>query len=385
MKEWGDIMSNIMDYIAWRGDLDFEKAPFCEIDNLILATLSYVRLEGIPSVGFGQHQPLFKVAEQFFAMHAQEELLNDRSFAWQAPFLMQEMASAERFKEMQIGNYVNIIDEEMEVQFSIVEFILGDGTSYVAFRGTDDTLIGWKEDFYLTNGPVHAGEAAITYLNQIGMSSQRKLRIGGHSKGGYLAFYAAVGCLPKIQKRILEIYSNDGPGYTKEFIQKAKLSGQIPKFYRYIPEGSVVGLLFEYPVEPIIVKSSQKGLMQHNAFSWQLLGTKFEYAPEVHKKSLRFQAIFHEWLEGIRPEQREMVIDDFFSVLFATGATTLSELYDGGFKNLRIMAKQMEYLDPETKEIVNELIKNLMFGRTRNETKKNEVMIIEKDEEKADM
>ena len=144
-------------------------------------------------------------------------------------------------------------------------------------------------------------------------------------------------------------------------------------------------MLFEYPVEPIIVKSSQKGLMQHNAFSWQLLGTKFEYATEVHKKSLRFQAIFHEWLEGIRPEQREMVIDDFFSVLFATGATTLSELYDGGFKNLRIMAKQMEYLDPETKEIVNELIKNLMFGRTRNETKKNEVMIIEKDEEKADM
>lgn len=366
-------MGNIMDYVEWRGDLTFAQSPFNEVDNLILSCLSYVRLEGVDAIGFGQHRPLWQVSRQFFAQHEGKELLRDRSFAWQAPFLMQEMAKSRRFQDVLVGNYISIIEDKMVTQFAMLEIILGDGTSYLAFRGTDDTLTGWKEDFYLTKGGMPAGEAAVTYLNQIGSESSYDLRIGGHSKGGYLALYAAVSCLPEVQKKIIGIYSNDGPGYTAEFLSKARLSGMLSKFYRYIPEESIVGMLFEHSVHPVVVKSVQKGVLQHNGFTWEVSGPSFEYAEELSKKSKRFQFIFHDWLEGIAPEQREMVIEDFFAVLTATGASTLSEIYEGGFKNLRVMIKQIEFLHPETREIVTELIRNLMLGRVKLEEKQEEM------------
>lgn len=142
-----------MDYVEWRGDLTFAQSPFNEVDNLILSCLSYVRLEGVDAIGFGQHRPLWQVSR--------------------------------RFQDVLVENYISIIEDKMVTQFAMLEIILGDGTSYLAFRGTDDTLTGWKEDFYLTKGGMPAGEAAVTYLNQIGSESSYDLRIGGHSKGGY--------------------------------------------------------------------------------------------------------------------------------------------------------------------------------------------------------
>lgn len=152
----------------------------------------------------------------------------------------------------------------------------------------------------------------------------------------------------------------------------------LTKFYRYIPEESIVGMLFEHSVHPVVVKSVQKGVLQHNGFTWEVLGPSFEYAEELSKKSKRFHFLFHDCLDGIAPEQHEMVIEDFFAILTATGASMLSEIYEGGFKNLRVMIKQIEFLHPETREIVTELIWNLMLGRVKLEEKQGEMISIEK-------
>ena len=209
-------MGNIMDYISWRGDLTFEQSKFNEVDNLILACFSYVNLDGIPAVAEQKGIELKNLTEEFMKLHTMEELEADKSFIRLAPFMMLEMAETNRFGNSVIRNYVNEIVTEAEQQFAAVEIVLEDGTSYVSFRGTDDTIIGWKEDFNLSTGVVPAQERAVEYVRRVSENTSGMLRVGGHSKGGNLAIYGAVMC-KEAHEKIMEVYSNDGPGFSKEF------------------------------------------------------------------------------------------------------------------------------------------------------------------------
>ena len=160
-------MGNIMDYISWRGDLTFAQSPFNEVDNLILACFSYVNLDRIPAVTRQKGIELKKLVKEFKKLHTIKELEADKSFIRLAPFMMFEMAESVRFGNCVIRNYVNEIVTEAEQQFSAVEIVLDDGTSYISFRGTDDTIIGWKEDFNLSTGVVPAQERAVEYMERI--------------------------------------------------------------------------------------------------------------------------------------------------------------------------------------------------------------------------
>ena len=203
-------MGNIMDYIEWRGDLPFTQSEFNDVDNLILACFSYVNLDGIQEAASQNGIELKALTEKFLQLHTEKELKEDKSFIRFAPFMMLEMAKTERFGQCVIRNYVNEIVAEEAQQFSAVEICLSDGTSYISFRGTDDTIVGWKEDFNLSTGVVPAQERAVEYLRRIAGSLQEMVRVGGHSKGGNLAVYGAVMC-KEIHPWILQVYSNDGP------------------------------------------------------------------------------------------------------------------------------------------------------------------------------
>ena len=164
-------MGNIMDYIEWRGDLSFTQSEFNDVDNLILACFSYVNLDGIPEAASQNGIELKALTEKFLQLHTEKELKEDKSFIRFAPFMMLEMAKTERFGQCVIRNYVNEIVAEEAQQFSAVEICLSDGTSYISFRGTDDTIVGWKEDFNLSTGVVPAqercfnlGNSRFTYL-----------------------------------------------------------------------------------------------------------------------------------------------------------------------------------------------------------------------------
>lgn len=354
-------MGNIMDYISWRGDLSFEQAQFNEVDNLILACFSYVNLDGISAVTKQKGIGLKKLTKEFMKLHTMKELEADKSFIRLAPFMMMEMAKSVRFGKCVVRNYVNDIVTEAEQQFAAMEIVLEDGTSYVSFRGTDDTIIGWKEDFNLSTGVVPAQKRAIEYLQKISEHTDGMLRVGGHSKGGNLAIYGSVMC-KSAHEKILEIYSNDGPGFSREFQELPEMKEMMPKIIRIIPEYSIIGTLLEHEKEPVIVASSSKGLLQHDGFSWEVQGPALVRRDSLNKTALRFIEILHKWIDGMDTEQKRLLIDDLFATLQASGYENLSEVQSGGLKSLAAMVKRVEKFAPESRGMMQELLTAICGG-----------------------
>lgn len=354
-------MGNIMDYISWRGDLSFEQSQFNEVDNLILACFSYVNLDGISAVTKQKGIGLKKLTKEFMKLHTMKELEADKSFIRLAPFMMMEMAKSVRFGKCVVRNYVNDIVTEAEQQFAAMEIVLEDGTSYVSFRGTDDTIIGWKEDFNLSTGVVPAQKRAIEYLQKISEHTDGMLRVGGHSKGGNLAIYGSVMC-KSAHEKILEIYSNDGPGFSREFQELPETKEMMPKIIRIIPEYSIIGTLLEHEKEPVIVASSSKGLLQHDAFSWEVQGPALVRRDSLNKTALRFIEILHKWINGMDMEQKRLLIEDLFATLQASGYENLSEVQSGGLKSLAAMVKRVEKFAPESRGMMQELLTAICGG-----------------------
>ena len=354
-------MGNIMDYISWRGDLSFAQSPFNEVDNLILACFSYVNLDGIPAVSGQKGIELKKLVKEFKKLHTIKELEADKSFIRLAPFMMFEMAKSVRFGNCVIRNYVNEIVTEAEQQFSAVEIVLEDGTSYVSFRGTDDTIIGWKEDFNLSTGVVPAQERAVEYMERISDKASGMLRVGGHSKGGNLAIYGSVMC-KSAHDKILEIYSNDGPGFSKEFQESPETAEMMPKIIRIIPEYSIIGTLLEHEKQPIIVASTSRGLLQHDGFSWEVQGPGLVRRDSLNKTALRFIEILHKWIDGMDTEQKRLLIEDLFATLQASGYENLSEVQSGGIKSLAAMVKRLDKFAPESRGMMQELLTAICGG-----------------------
>ena len=354
-------MGNIMDYISWRGDLSFAQSPFNEVDNLILACFSYVNLDGIPAVSGKKGIELKKLVKEFKKLHTIKELEADKSFIRLAPFMMFEMAKSVRFGNCVIRNYVNEIVTEAEQQFSAVEIVLDDGTSYISFRGTDDTIIGWKEDFNLSTGVVPAQERAVEYMQRISDKASGMLRVGGHSKGGNLAIYGSVMC-KSVHDKILEIYSNDGPGFSKEFQESPETAEMMPKIIRIIPEYSIIGTLLEHEKQPIIVASTSRGLLQHDGFSWEVQGPGLVRRDSLNKTALRFIEILHKWIDGMDTEQKRLLIEDLFATLQASGYENLSEVQSGGLKSLAAMVKRLDKFAPESRGMMQELLTAICGG-----------------------
>ena len=354
-------MGNIMDYISWRGDLSFEQSQFNEVDNLILACFSYVNLDGISAVTKQKGIGLKKLTKEFMKLHTMKELEADKSFIRLAPFMMMEMAKSVRFGKCVVRNYVNDIVTEAEQQFAAMEIVLEDGTSYVSFRGTDDTIIGWKEDFNLSTGVVPAQKRAIEYLQKISEHTDGMLRVGGHSKGGNLAIYGSVMC-KSAHEKILEIYSNDGTGFSREFQELPETKEMMPKIIRIIPEYSIIGTLLEHEKEPVIVASSSKGLLQHDGFSWEVQGPALVRRDSLNKTALRFIEILHKWIDGMDTEQKRLLIEDLFATLQASGYENLSEVQSGGLKSLAAMVKRVEKFAPESRGMMQELLTAICGG-----------------------
>ncbi len=348
-------MATIMDYMDWRGDLTLKQDPFNDIDGLILSCLSYVDFEGIvPGIGKGEIS-LEDAGRLFFERHTAEELDKDRSFIRFAPYLLRKMAGTARFKNSKLRNYVNRIDLAIELQFAAIEIVTDDGVSFISYRGTDDTIVGWKEDFNLSFRNVPAEEHATDYLEEISSDSFAGIRLGGHSKGGHLAIYAASGVSSGIASRILKIYDYDGPGFNKETFESEQfkfLSGRIVK---YVPESSIIGRLLYNSTEPVVVKSSEFGIMQHNPVTWQVKGREYITCPCNDKMSDLFDETMTGWIESMDNVERRLFVDDVFAVFEASGCGYLSQLGRAGLKGRKGMLDRLNLMSAESQEKVRTL------------------------------
>ncbi len=347
-------MANLLDYLDWRGDLTLEQSPFNEVDNLILAELSFVDFKDIvPGPGEGESVVLREAAEKFFAKFPQGEKIDMGVLVPGAiPDMLRKMADSRRFGEMKLNCFVDHLDVGKGEQFAALAIETGDKTLYLSFRGTDDTLAGWKEDFELACMPeVPAQKKAVAYTWSVAKQFPRKkLLLGGHSKGGNLAVYAGVFCPENVQKRIIAVWSNDGPGFHNDLLDLPEHRRVAKRIYSIVPKSSVVGMLLEHEEDYTVVDSDQLGFMQHDGFSWQVVGDHFITLRQVTQQAHLSDQELRKWVHGLSVEQRETFVNAMFDVLTASGAVTLTDLKDDSFKAVGAMIRAMKDLDKETRD-----------------------------------
>ena len=342
-------MANMVDYLAWRGDVPFEISPWNEIDGLLVATISYLNFHG------GRDPKGWTLEEMSRIDLIQEG--NTSTFAGRKT-VFQAMASGARFRGCRLHHAIAMTDPEIGMQFSAMCLDLPDGSMCVAFRGTDNTVVGWREDFdmaYTTRVP--AQEAAILYLRRAAALSKAPLRLVGHSKGGNLAVYAAAFASKRVQDRIESIISYDGPGMNRETSQSEGYLRIKDKIRSFIPQTSIIGLLMDFYEPYTVVRSTASGISQHDPMTWKIYGPQFETLSSVDQTAIVVRDTLHEWLQNSTPpEQRADFVDALFGMVETTKVTRMSELTGEKLRTMMTMVGNRKEVDPETRRVFTRLM-----------------------------
>ncbi len=355
-------MANIFDYLTWRADVPFEVDPFNVVDNIVLSELVYSPFDGIiPGPGVKNKITIEEACDLFFSKFSEEELKGRATLTKYAPFLMQKMAKSKRYGGMKLSGFVNEVDPEGQSQFAACAFYLPDGTIFVAYRGTDDSLVGWKEDYNLCFSDGTGGQIkAVNYLNTNFSRTMKPIRLGGHSKGGNFAVYAGAFCRPHMKDNLLDIYNNDGPGFIPEIIKSDKYKSVLKRIHRIIPNESIIGMLMYDKAKTIIVKSDNKGINQHDMMSWQIERNYLVEAEELAASSIKIDEIMKKWTKQFDYDTREAFGNIFFSSLYASGATKMSDITSKRIRSVASITKEIQALEPQNQVIVLDVFKALV-------------------------
>lgn len=327
-------MTNILDYIKWRGDLPFSRDPLNGVDALVFAALAYIHFDG--RVSGEPYRPIsFRdVAEDFFAREPAERRVrvkNDEE-------LLALAAASVRFGQTSLAMYRDNLIPEQETQFAAMTFFLDDGTMMLAFRGTDATLVGWKEDFNMTfQQTIPAQRLALQYTREVAAQFDNPMRLTGHSKGGNLAVFAAARSSPTVQGRILDVYNNDGPGFTKYLMGDPGYLAVVPKIHTYIPQSSVIGMLLEHEEDYSVIHSSQVSIWQHEPYSWTVQGKYFTHVEEITGESRFLDATIKTWFASMTNQERNQFVDVMYALLSTGKVERSNDIFHP--KNIRTYVK----------------------------------------------
>ena len=347
-------VTTVFDYLRWRGDLAFAQDAFNEVDNLILCIIAYLNFRRFPELRSRDADKAVLMSDIVPRMTAEDEQqgLSPNNYI---P-LMKLAAESCRFAPVRLFGYETVRDETREMQLDALSFLLPDGTLFCAFMGTDRSLVGWKENLnlsYMDAVPAQIG--AVEYVEDMAWRCpERPVRIGGHSKGGNLAAYAAIHIPEALQARMLDAYNNDGPGFRRDVTDTAEYRRIAAKLHTYIPAASIVGVLLEHTEDYTVVASSSRAIMQHEPLTWGVLGSRFirqEARSEFGKAS---DDVVREWLASLSPQERKEFSNALFD-MFTQGGTVQS-LED---------VRQSELLkrlaaDEKQRGIVSEALRRLM-------------------------
>ncbi len=350
-------MPNVFDYFDWRGDLSIKNDSFNDVDALILSRLSYFPFDDIVSADINDKITINNSCEKFFASD-----INDDKILWEGDTqLLKACAESERFKNMKLSGYVNIVEREKQMQFSAVVIEISDYCHYISYRGTDNTIVGWQEDFNMYYMfPLPSQQTAMKYLEQASKSLSGRFILGGHSKGGNLAVYASIFCKPEIQNRIDGVYNHDGPGFDSKVIEQSGYKSMISKIHTYVPQSSIFGMMFEHAEEYTIVKSNQKGFLQHDIYSWEIKRNNFETLSTMSNTSAFFDHTLTELVSDMDEQQRKTLIEGIFSILKSTENKTFNEIADNWKSNSGIIFKSLKNMDNKTRSLIITTLLNLI-------------------------
>ena len=304
-------MADLFDYLLWRGDLDLDAVPLNPVDTLILSELSYIDFAGLVPEDFLHPVPLKVAAEAFLALPDRDRRVRVKRDA----DLLAECARTARFGQLRLVFYRSELTSGQS-QFAAVTWLLPEGGAIITYRGTDLTLTGWKEDFHMSFQPqVPAQEKALRYLEAFARVHSGPICLAGHSKGGNLAVYAAARCQPELQERICFAHNHDGPGFHSAMLRDPGYRSMLPKLRTFLPQSSVVGMLLEHEEPYTVVRSRQLSLLQHEPFSWEVLGGDFVRMEEIDENSRFLDKTIKTWLADTTMEERSKFVDAVFELL----------------------------------------------------------------------
>ncbi|MCH5191041.1 MAG: DUF2974 domain-containing protein [Oscillospiraceae bacterium] len=361
-------MANIIEYAILNANKDFKTLPFSKIDGLIFAQLSYLNFDGIVPEIASQSQgvSLSEIAEH----PDYNSLFPLPRTAENNKMLLNALAYSKRYGNILVNYYQNILDNENDIQFSAVTFITDPDHAYIAFRGTDSTIIGWKENFnMLFTSPVGSQKLSVPYVEKVASKFNGEITLIGHSKGGNLAIYSGVMCSDDIKGKISEILCFDNPGFTEEFINSEKYLKNERKIVKFVPEESMIGMILNNRGSYRVIKSHGIGFFQHDPFMWQIENNDFVSGSRVFTRALIIDDTFNDLVYGFEPHQRELFVESLFNIIAETNgqnAATFGQWAVNLKGNIPTMIDTLKDLDPDTRALMLKVLKHLFSTANGN-------------------
>lgn len=364
--------TTIIDYIIWRGDITFDKDPFNYVDSLIFSELSYVNFDQI----LDEELTIQEAYNKYLKYHKLKDVLSEFSFINNTVIILALIAQTKRYQDLLLTNYISIINYEKEEQFCAINIILPNDTIYVSFRGTDDTILGWKEDFNMTYMmEIPSQKDAVAYLNNsytiytgnngiFSMFKKPKLILGGHSKGGNLAVYSAVKANKKIKSYIEEIHNFDGPGFHQEILDTNEYQEIKDKIINFKPKGSLFGNLLKQDSKTIIVDTIVNSLMQHSGLNWRIRGKKICVIDEFEANATKVSKKIDDLLDTLDFEEREFLWNSLFKILDDSGITMIEDLTSVRISNIINGLKSFTEIDGRHRKILIEFLTIMLKYRS---------------------
>ena len=348
-------MENIIEYIKTYGEYTFAQKPFNEVDSLVICQLSYLNFQPfVPTPEDGQDAvSIQNILEQ----NRLDELLSGYWFKDKNEELVRGVAASKRFGNMKLNYHVNVVEEATDTQFSALTCFPDEGICYVAYRGTDATFVGWKEDMNLAlSEPTHSQEMAVEYLDMVYQRVRHGLYVGGHSKGGNLASYAAMNCSEETKENLIHIYNHDGPGFRPEIFEKCDYASVKDRMDKFIPKSSIVGVIMETCQDCEIIESHSIGAMQHCAFNWKIDEDHFVRVEDrTTAKKLQDEAL-NEWILSLSQEQVHTFVDTLYEVVTASGAEDMFEVGGDLKGSITRSYEAVKDLDEDTRNAVHTIL-----------------------------
>ncbi len=348
----------IIDYVKEYGNRTWKEFPMNDVDSLVLCQFAYLKFDGmVPEL---RENRASVTLQEIYAHADYENLYADERYEKDNRALFEAMLQSKRYQNLRLNCYINIIEKEWETQFSAVTYLLEDGTLYIAYRGTDESIVGWKEDFNMAFlSPIPGQSYSLKYLNIVTAKLRNRFYLGGHSKGGNLAVYAAMMCSESVKERIIKVYSMDGPGFRPEVLSTGHFEAVEERIVKILPKSSLIGMLFEKDIHYKTVESKTFGLAQHNPYTWLVKDGQFVEADDIHGGSLRLNETINEWILSLDAVRLQIFVDTLYQIVSASEADNLIEFTADWRKSMTGIVNALKEVDEETAKMVKEIIRSL--------------------------
>ena len=355
--------NNLMKYLREYGNRSFREMPFSEVDALVLALLVYMKFDGIVP-GFNRGASMSW--EDIKKKEGWEHLFSDPVYGSSYREAFSLISGSQRFGRIRVNYFVEWIDEEREAQFAAITFFLGKSSVFVAFRGTDEHLVGWKEDFNMSYMRlVPSQKRALDYVKGVARYTDGRMIVGGHSKGGNLAIYAASFVPQAAQERIRRVYSFDGPGLWRHFYETPGFLRIRDRYCKIVPEQSVFGMMFSSYRDYRVVAGYKGGFVQHDLMQWKIRGPRFWYKRQLRKKSSRRNRKLDERFRALSAEQAALFVDTLYELIRSTKAQDVYELFQQPFVLARTMIARFRKMEKERRRQFWEILRGLLASKKR--------------------